>query len=117
MRWLVVSTATLVVGWLPPVIEQFRPGTGNLRKLYHQFTDPGAPFVGTRAALKAMIGRFNMLGPWLVDAQKDPRSTPNYVGFVLFVALVVVSARWAWRRRDRSNWRCTRCWRWRQCWD
>jgi hypothetical protein len=78
-----------------------RPGTGNLRKLYHQFTDPGAPFVGVRAAVKAMIGRFNLLGPWIVDAQKDPRSTPNYAGFVLFVALVGVSARWAWQRRDR----------------
>ena len=32
---------------------------------------------------------------------KDPRSTPNYIGFVLFVALVGVSARWAWRRRLR----------------
>mgnify|MGYP000131311575 CR=1 FL=1 len=41
----------------PDVIEQLRPGTGNLRKLYHQFSDPGAPFVGTRAAIKAMIGR------------------------------------------------------------
>ncbi len=39
-----------------------------------------------------MVGRFNLFGPWIVDAQKDPLSTPNYIGFVLFVALVAVSA-------------------------
>ncbi len=101
LRWLLIGSATLIVAWLPPVIEQLQPGTGNLRKLYHQFSDPGEPFVGARAAIKAMIGRFNLLGPWIADAQKDPRSTPNYLGFVLFAALVVVSARWAWKRRDR----------------
>ncbi len=101
LRWLLIATATLIVSWLPPVIDQLRPGTGNLRKLYHQFTDPGEPFVGVRAALKAMVGRFNLLGPWLVDPQKDPRSTPNYIGFLLFVALVAASARFAWKRRER----------------
>ena len=83
------------------MIEQLRPGTGNLRKLYHQFSDPGEPFVGGRAAIKAMIGRFNLLGPWIMDAQKDPLTRPNYIGFVLFVALVAVSARFAWTRRER----------------
>jgi hypothetical protein len=101
LRWLLIGTATLVVAWLPPVIEQLRPGTGNLRKLYHQFSDPGEPFVGTRAAVKAMVGRFNLFGPWIVDPQKDPLTTPNYIGFVLFAALVSVSGYWAWKRRER----------------
>ncbi len=101
LRWLLIATATMIVAWLPPVIEQLHPGTGNLRKLYHQFSDPGAPFVGTAAALKAMVGRFNLFGPWISDAHKDPRSAPNYLGFVLFVALVAVSLRWAWARRER----------------
>jgi hypothetical protein len=91
----------MVVAWLPPVIEQLRPGEGNLRKIFSQFTDPGEPFIGTRAAIKAMVGRFNLLGPWLLDARKDPRSDPNYVGFVLFVALVGAALWWAWRRRER----------------
>jgi len=55
LRWLVIATATTIVCWLPPVIEQLRPGTGNMRKLYHQFTEPGEPFVGARAAIKAML--------------------------------------------------------------
>ena len=103
MRWLLVATATMVVCWLPPVVEQLHPGTGNMRKLYHQFTDPGEPFVGARAAIKAMMGRFNILGPWLIDPHKDPRSTPNYLGFILFVILVGAAARFAWRRRERTE--------------
>jgi hypothetical protein len=101
LRWLAIATATLFVCWLPPLLDQLRPGVGNMRKLYHQFADPTAPFVGPLAATKAMIGRFNMFGPWINDPQSDPRSSPNYVGFVLFIALVGCAGRLAWRRRER----------------
>lgn len=101
LRWLAIATATLIVCWLPPLLDQLRPGVGNMRKLYHQFADPSAPFVGPLAATKAMIGRFNMFGPWINDPQSDPRSTPNYIGFVLFIALVGCAGRLAWRRRER----------------
>ena len=101
LRWLLIATMTFVVVWLPPVIEQLHPGTGNMTKLYHQFTDPGEPFVGTRAAITAMVSRFNVFGPWLFNPLQDPRSTPNYIGFVLFIALVGAATRWAWKRRDR----------------
>jgi hypothetical protein len=100
LRWLLIASATLIVVWLPPVVEQLRPGTGNMRKLYHQFTDPGVPFVDTSAALKALVARFNLFGPWIVDALKEPRTGPNYIGFILFVVLVGASARWAWKRRQ-----------------
>src|SRR3954451_6691076 len=40
LRWLLISVAVMIVAWLPPVIEQLRPGEGNLRKIFHQFTDP-----------------------------------------------------------------------------
>ena len=103
LRWLLIAATTFVVAWLPPVIDQLHPGTGNMRKLYHQFTDPGEPFVGTGAAIKAMVSRFNLLGPWLFNPLEDPRSTPNYLGFILFVALIGVAARLAWRRRERTE--------------
>jgi hypothetical protein len=100
LRWLLIASATLIVVWLPPVVEQLRPGTGNLRKLYHQFSDPGVPFVDTSVALKALVARFNLFGPWIVDALKEPRTEPNYIGFILFIVLVGASARWAWKRRE-----------------
>ena len=103
LRWTLISVAVLVIVWLPPLIEQFQAGTGNLRKIYEQFTDPGEPYVGVRAALKAMVGRFNLFGPWINQPGKDPRAAPSYIGFVLFVTLVVVAARWAWRRRQRTE--------------
>lgn len=103
LRWLLVATGVMIVAWLPPVVDQLHPGIGNMRKLYHQFSNPDAPFVGTRAALGAMVGRFNLLGPWIVGAAKDPLTRPNYAGFVLFAALVVVSARFAWKRRERAE--------------
>jgi len=101
LRWLLVSVGVFVVAWLPPVIQQLQPGTGNLRKLYDTFSNPSEPFVGARASLKAYVGRFNLFGPWIMDAHKDPRSAPSYIGFVLFVTLVGVSTWWAWRRRER----------------
>jgi hypothetical protein len=101
LRWLTVSVVTLVVVWLPPVIDQLRPGEGNLRKLYREFSNPAEPFIGVRAALKAMVGRFNLLGPWLHAPATDPRSSPNLLGFLLFVALIVVGVWCAWRRRGR----------------
>jgi len=101
LRWLLISVGVFVIAWLPPVIEQLQPGTGNLRKLYDTFSNPDEPVVGVRAAIKAFVGRFNLFGPWIIDAHKNPRSTPSYVGFVLFVILVGVSAWWSWKRRDR----------------
>ncbi len=57
-----VAAACFVVVWLPPLIEQFRPGPGNLRKLYDEFTSPAEPYVGLGAALKAMAGELNLWG-------------------------------------------------------
>ena len=101
LRWLLISVGVFVIAWLPPVIEQLQPGTGNLRKLYDTFSNPDEPFVGARASIKAIVGRFNLFGPWIIDAHKDPRSTPSYIGFVLFAILVGASLWWAWRRRER----------------
>jgi hypothetical protein len=48
-----------------------------------------------------MVGRFNLFGPWIIGAHKDPLSAPNYLGFILFVGLVGISLRWALLRRER----------------
>ncbi|HEX6166207.1 MAG TPA: hypothetical protein VFZ30_05455, partial [Acidimicrobiales bacterium] len=46
LGWGVSSAALLTVLWLPPVMEQRRPGTGNLSVLRENFTHPAEPSVG-----------------------------------------------------------------------
>ena len=101
LRWLLIASATFVVSWLPPVIEQLHPGTGNMRKLYHQFTDPGEPFVGARAAIKAMVGRFN-LARSVADRSAERSAEHAQLPRVRSLRRAASGAAlwWAWRRRE-----------------
>ena len=99
-RWLTISTGVFVLMWLPPLIEQRRAGTGNLRLLYDEFRNPGEPLVGMRAALKAMAGQLNLVGPWVVGSGHQPTDSPNWLGFIGFVALVIAGLAISWHRRD-----------------
>lgn len=78
--------------WLPPVIEQFQPGTGNLRRLWEHFTSPESATVGLRAAVKAAAGEFNLLGPFVTGPGKAPYDAPDVVGLIAFVVLVAIGA-------------------------
>ena len=82
------AMAVLAMMWLPPVIEQLRPNSGNLRRLWEHFTDPPSATVGLKAAIKAMIGELNLFGPWISGPGRAPYDSPNVIGFVLFVLLV-----------------------------
>ncbi|MFM8945236.1 MAG: hypothetical protein ACKOJC_00790 [Actinomycetota bacterium] len=88
-RQLGWSIALMILMWIPPVIEQLRPGSGNLRRLWEHFTDPPSDTVGLAAAIKAMAGELNLLGPWLRGPGRAPYDSPQWFGFALFVALVV----------------------------
>jgi hypothetical protein len=95
-RRFVWAVAVLVLMWLPPVIEQFRPNSGNLRRLWDHFTDPPSATVGMKASIKAMIGELNLFGPWINGPGRAPYDAPNVIGFVLFIVLVgsgIVAAR------------------------
>jgi hypothetical protein len=102
--WVVLGTsaAITVVAWIPPVIQQFQPGTGNLRKLYDEFATPDQPAVGPRVAVKAMTGELNAFGPWVDGALRSPTDDPDVVGALLFAAIVASGCVLAWRRRDRE---------------
>ena len=95
--WSVVIGAVM---WLPPVIEQLRPGPGNLRRLWDEFATSHADNVGVRAAVKAMVGELNLAGPVVTGPGKAPYDSPNLVGFVGFAALCVIGVVVARRRRD-----------------
>ena len=88
--------------WIPPVIEQTRPGTGNLRRLWEHFSDPPTDTVGLKAAVKAMMGELNLAGPFLTGSNRAPTDAPNLVGFAAFVIVVLVGMWAAYARRDRA---------------
>lgn len=95
-RWLGWSILLMAIMWIPPVVEQLRPGGGNLRRLWEHFTDPPTDTVGFVAAFKAMAGELNLFGPWLSGPGRAPYDSPQWAGFVLFVVLVgigIVAAR------------------------
>jgi hypothetical protein len=97
--WSVIVGALM---WLPPVIEQLRPGPGNLRRLWEEFGTSHADNVGLRAAVKAMVGELNLAGPVITGPGKAPYDAPNIPGFVGFAILMAAGLVVAWRRRDRD---------------
>jgi hypothetical protein len=94
------SVVLMAFMWLPPIVEQLRPGSGNLRRLWEHFTDPPSDTVGWTASAKAMSGEFNLLGPWVSGPGHAPYDAPNVLGVMLFVVLVGMGV-WA-GSRDRS---------------
>ena len=90
------------VMWIPPVIEQLRPGPGNLRRLWEEFATSHDDYVGWGAAAKAMIGELNLAGPFVTGPGKAPYDPPNTVGFAAFVILVFAGVWVARRRRDHE---------------
>lgn len=99
-RRALVTIGVTALMWLPPVIEQFQEGTGNLRRLWQHFTSPESATVGPRAALKAVAGEFNLAGPFVTGPGKAPYDSPNLVGLLAFLVLVVAGA--VSLRRQRS---------------
>jgi hypothetical protein len=80
--------AVTVLMWLPPVIEQLQEGTGNLRRLWEHFTSPESATVGVGAALKAVVGEFNALGPFVTGPGKAPYDSPDVIGLVIYAVIV-----------------------------
>ena len=99
--WLAVTTFVLM--WIPPLIDQWRRDPGNLRILFRHFTSTteadGATrsYVGVTGAVKAFIGEFSVTGPWVRGSFRHPFQPPNYLTFVLAVA-VLFGAVWVLRR-------------------
>ena len=97
------AVATLVVMWIPPLIDQWRRDPGNLRILFRHFTSSteadGTPrsYVGISGAVKAFAGEFSVTGPWVRGSFRHPFQPPNWLTFFLAV-LVVAGAVWAVRR-------------------
>lgn len=98
---LVISAAVFIVMWIPPIIEQLRPGAGNLARLWRHFSDPKEDTVGLNAAIKAMAGELNLAGPFITGPGRAPYDSPNVWGFLGFIVVVLTGVVIAWHRKDR----------------
>lgn len=101
--WLVGAFAAGLVAWLPPLVEQARPGTGNLRKVLSQFLEPGQPAVGVRAALDASAARLNLVGMWNASTAGDARAGLSVIGLIGFLVVVVPAVVLTVRRGNRAE--------------
>lgn len=98
---LAASTGAGALAWMPPLIEQARVGTGNLRKVLEQFLDPQQAAVGAAAALEAAAARLNVVGMWQASTAGDARSGLSVVGVAATLLVVGVAASTS-RRADAA---------------
>lgn len=95
------SALVLTLMWIPPMIEQLRPGPGNLGRLWGHFTSPTESTVGFGAALRAMAGEFNLAGPFVLGPGHLPVDSPNIFGFIAFAAVAASGVALALKNRNR----------------
>lgn len=101
-RWVLPAFGLFVVLWSPPMIEQARPGTGNLGIIVDAFTRPVEPPLGVGGeAVRIWLGYLDVWGilaPYRSTVAQDTTLLPGLITVAVWVAAVVV----AWRLRHRD---------------
>jgi hypothetical protein len=101
-----VTTAVAVICWLPPVVQQFQTGGGNLGHLIDFWTQSHARTVGWSAGTRIVFAQLAIPAPWFSGHERliavtggvDPHwNVP--VALILLVAAGIV----ALRTRDRQS--------------
>jgi len=85
--------ATLVVMWIPPLVDQWRRQPGNLSILWQHFGSPSEPRLPLADAMRAIATQFNLLGPllWGPGGTHPAESWFRWIGFVGFLAMVGIA--------------------------
>jgi hypothetical protein len=101
-RLLSVSAFVALILWLPPILEQFRGGGGNLGRVWSFFTATHKT-VGYANAARLTAPQLSFAAPWITGHERmtlgalDPAWTVPFVLFLLIGALVI-----AIKRRDHD---------------
>ena len=102
LRWLLIATATLVVAWLPPVIQQFQRGYGQpaqaLRPVLRSRTCPSSVF-RPRSRQWSAGSTSSAHGSSIRARTRAARPTTS-VSFCSS-CWCGVGGTWAWKRRER----------------
>lgn len=107
-RSCVVTVATTVVLWLPPVLDELTRKRGNLTILLEHFRNPPEPLVGLGPAVPHVLGHLDV---WflLTESMRHPghlrapmSEEPTVTGGAITMVLWLVSAALALRVRERN---------------
>ena len=100
------ATAVAVVCWLPPVVQQFQSGGGNLGDLIRFWTRPHENTTGWFAGARIVFQQLAIPAPWISGHERVAATTggvePHWnvpVALILLVAAGMV----AMRERDRQS--------------
>jgi hypothetical protein len=99
-----VSLIVLAVMWVPPVVQQFLPGGGNIGELLRFWTQSHRNTVGLVRAARMIAPEFALPAPWLTRTDhvvpvSGALAAPHFSFPFALVALAIASLL-AWRRRD-----------------
>jgi hypothetical protein len=110
-RWkapLILSAIVLAVLWLPPVVQQLRPGGGNMSDVASWFvhSHPENSVTGSAPVVVRELGlmparALDAVQPYNGRAEKGGADAPWLLG-VLTLAVTAAAAFVAWRRRARD---------------
>ena len=107
IKWVALaSTAVAVVCWLPPVVQQFQTGGGNLGNLIRFWTESHPRTTGWSAGARIVFGQLAIPAPWFSGHERIAVVTgavePHWnvpVALILLIAAGIVAV----RRRDRQS--------------
>jgi hypothetical protein len=111
-RWGAVAAGLALICWSQPLVQELRPGRGNLTALLGTLDDPSPGTVTASRGLRELAGTVSLPPWWLPPGFQDPGPTllalPPATWFLVSAAatgLVVAGLVWAvrsgWRRGDR----------------
>lgn len=95
----------VAVMWIPPLVQQFLPGGGNIGELLEFWTQHHRNTVGFARAARLIAPEFALPAPWLMHTDRvvpvsGALAAPHFSFPFALVALTVATVL-AWRRRDR----------------
>jgi hypothetical protein len=99
------SVAVVAVMWMPPIVQEFLPGGGNIGELLRFWTQHHRDSVGFARAARLIAPEFTLPAPWLAHTDRivpasGALAAPHFAFPFALVALAIATVL-AWRRRDR----------------
>lgn len=100
-----VSLVVLAGFWIPPVVQQFLPGGGNIGELLKFWTQRHDNTLGFGRAARLLAPELSLPAPWLMRSDRIVPTTGAFAAphlAVPFALIALAAAAFvAWRRRER----------------